>query len=404
MSYYALEENKVGEIWIHSESKAAGYYQKPTESLHDFHAKLAGVDGDTDPNLEYLRTGDLGFLHHGELFLCGRLKDLIIIGGRNYYPQDIEATAEATLTDTKVRYGCSAAFTINPTPNTNTTPNGGGEGSPNSSGAGGEEVALIMELRDVPSSSGGDVNQICQKLADQVRSAITQEHSLGITSIVFLKPKTVPKTSSGKIARSWCRKGYINKTLQVVYEKTYVTNSNHQGSISAPLEIEQDNPSSNDNDGVVADATCGSSTSKANKLNAAQMRALSKEDILKRLQQDIENVASIPPGDTIDPKATLSTIMDSITISQFKGMFEGNYHVQQLSDEYLLRDTTTLIKLTEIVKLGYAPDDNQNNNANNTNDIENPANNTNNSSSGGGGSGGLAGAMGCPPGVVCVIL
>ena len=121
-----LPPGKVGEIWISSESKAAGYFGQPEESKEDFDAKLKGT------SKGYLRTGDLGFFHNKELFICGRLKDLIIVGGRNYYPQDIEATAE--MSSPALRGGCSAAFTIDP------------------SRQEGEEVALVAEVRDPPST------------------------------------------------------------------------------------------------------------------------------------------------------------------------------------------------------------------------------------------------------------
>ena len=110
------------------------YYLKPDITKREFFAQI-GVDPDTNQEVEtdgYLRTGDLGFLHKEELFICGRLKDLIIIGGRNYYPQDLEATAEAI--DDRFRPGCSAAFTIDPI---------SGED---------EQVAIVLELREVPPS------------------------------------------------------------------------------------------------------------------------------------------------------------------------------------------------------------------------------------------------------------
>ena len=112
-----LEEGVVGEIWIASHSKAKGYWNQPELSLHEFHAH---VDRDTT-NLTpmaaaavadgYLRTGDLGFLYNSELFICGRMKDLIIVRGSNHYPQDIERTAEAAQAD-YLRAGCSAAFSL----------------------------------------------------------------------------------------------------------------------------------------------------------------------------------------------------------------------------------------------------------------------------------------------------
>jgi acyl-CoA synthetase (AMP-forming)/AMP-acid ligase II len=129
-----LAEDRVGEIWVKSESKARGYYMKSDITRREFYAQI-GVDLDSESNNVtpadgYLRTGDLGFLHNKELFVCGRLKDLIIVGGRNYYPQDLEATAEAS--NSIFRPGCSAAFTIDPI--------SGGD----------EEVALVLELREVP--------------------------------------------------------------------------------------------------------------------------------------------------------------------------------------------------------------------------------------------------------------
>lgn len=134
----AVKEDEVGEIWIRSDSKAGGYYMKPEITKREFFAEI-GVDPDkeegenssSNPSEGFLRTGDLGFLHNSELFVCGRLKDLIIIGGRNYYPQDLEATAEAT--DSRFRPGCSAAFTID-------TISGDDE-----------QVCIVLELREVPS-------------------------------------------------------------------------------------------------------------------------------------------------------------------------------------------------------------------------------------------------------------
>jgi acyl-CoA synthetase (AMP-forming)/AMP-acid ligase II len=141
-TFEALEQDRVGEIWIRSGSKAAGYYQKPFETRRDFCAVIGdttaqsedanGTDAAVDASGGYLRSGDLGFLHNDELFICGRIKDLIIVGGRNYYPQDIEATAEAS--DSRIRPGCSAAFTVDPI---------SGED---------EHVALVFELREVSNS------------------------------------------------------------------------------------------------------------------------------------------------------------------------------------------------------------------------------------------------------------
>jgi acyl-CoA synthetase (AMP-forming)/AMP-acid ligase II len=127
-----LQEDQVGEIWIKSDSKAAGYYRKDAETLKDFGAMMTvnGKVPKSNLNDGYLRSGDLGFMHKDELFICGRIKDLIIVGGRNYYPQDLEATAESC--DERIRPGCVAAFTVDPISGHD------------------EEVALLLELREVP--------------------------------------------------------------------------------------------------------------------------------------------------------------------------------------------------------------------------------------------------------------
>lgn len=106
----------VGEVWVNSPSKAFGYWGKPELSKHDFSATIqssstAESEQKVDTNGEFLRTGDLGFLYKGELFICGRIKDLIIIGGSNHYPQDIEHSIEQQAVN-YLRAGCSAAFSL----------------------------------------------------------------------------------------------------------------------------------------------------------------------------------------------------------------------------------------------------------------------------------------------------
>lgn len=353
---------RVGEIWINSPSKAAGYFGKVAESKDDFEAKIVSEGGGTSSGASdgYLRTGDLGFFYNDELFICGRLKDLIIVAGRNYYPQDIEATAEAT--SDLLRPGCSAAFSISP-------PHEGGE-----------EVALVMELRDVPGSSS-EVQRLCDPLADQVRSAVNQEHSLAVSHIVFVKTKTVPKTSSGKIARAWCRKDLLADTLQSVYKKSFKNGA-------ATFEIEDgENP---------AAAASNSPNPPLTEDKIVELRAMSRESIMDKLRMDVASIAQIPP-DSIDNDTALVTILDSLSIAQFKGRLESAYAVT-ITDEYLFGETLTLKKLAEVVKLGYAPDDKRGGEIANGGPSNVPPSSVPTRCAGG-----LAGALGCPPGVRCVI-
>ncbi len=176
----ALADDLIGEIWIGGPSKAAGYLNKPALSESHFGATLDGGDGAT-----YLRTGDIGFLHDGELFICGRLKDMMIIGGRNYYPADIEAVVEAA--SPKVRSGCVAAFAVD-------------------KGSDGEGIAVIAESRranDLP-----DLEEICREIRKRCQVEV---------DVLALVPHgTITKTSSGKIARQLCRRSWELGEVRVI--------------------------------------------------------------------------------------------------------------------------------------------------------------------------------------------
>ena len=363
-----LKDDHVGEIWVNSPSKAVGYFNKPVESKAEFRAQLASAatDSVTEKNDDltttgYLSSGDLGFMHNDELFICGRLKDLIIVAGRNHYPQDIEATAETT--SDLLRPGCCAAFSVDP----------------NSEDS--EEVALIFELRDVPPKQ--ELETVCENIIQKIQASIKREHALGISHFVLLKPRTIPKTTSGKIARSWCRKAFLAKTLQSVYTKDFkeIVTPQVDGVDTSegigPLEIDS-----------------SKARGTVNTVNAPEIRELSLNEILKRLKSDIGKMGQLQ-ADSIDANAPLITLMDSLSISQLKGMLESEY-ATKVSDEYLFRESTTTSKLVEVVKLGFAPDDS-------TDDGSTEQHGGAKITSPGavGQVGGLAGALGCPPGVVC---
>lgn len=176
-----LDDGQVGEIWVAGASKCLGYWQKPELTREMFEARLAG---DAASPLSFLRTQDMGFIHDGELFVCGRLKDMIIVRGQNIYPQDIEAVVEGA--SPLVRKGCVAAFSL-------------GE---ESSG----HIAVVAELsgtRGVPDAG---------VIAAAVRNAL----AVDLGSIVFVAPKSVPKTSSGKIMRFQTRELLREGKLQVI--------------------------------------------------------------------------------------------------------------------------------------------------------------------------------------------
>ena len=181
----------IGEIWISGSSVAQGYWNRPEETKETFRAYLQ--DTGHGP---FLRTGDLGFLQEGELFVTGRLKDMIIINGVNHYPQDIERTVEQSYPP--VRSGCSAAF---------------------SADVDGEERLVVAAEIQTKHSDPDPKDRQCYDLKDAIRSirrSVSREHNLNVTDIVLLQAGSIPKTSSGKIQRHKCREQFGLGELKVL--------------------------------------------------------------------------------------------------------------------------------------------------------------------------------------------
>jgi acyl-CoA synthetase (AMP-forming)/AMP-acid ligase II len=181
---------QVGEIWVAGPSVAQGYWNQPEETEKTFHAYLADTDiSDSAASVPYLRTGDLGFLQDGELFITGRLKDVIIVRGQNHYPQDIELTVEKS--HPSLRVGCGAAFAID---------------FKNS-----ERLVVVQE---VERSYLRKLN--VQEVIGQLRQAVAAHHGLEVFTTVLVKTGSIPKTSSGKIRRQACRSAFLSGNLDVV--------------------------------------------------------------------------------------------------------------------------------------------------------------------------------------------
>ena len=178
------EKGQIGEIWVSGGSIASGYWNRPEATRETFQAYLK--DTGEGP---FLRTGDLGFFSNGELFVTGRLKDVIIIRGQNYYPQDIEMTVQKS--HLALRPNCGAAFTVE--------------------FKGSERLVVVQEversyLRKL------NVNEV----VGNIRQAVTAEHSLQVYAAVLVKTGSIPKTSSGKIRRHACRAEFLTCNLNVV--------------------------------------------------------------------------------------------------------------------------------------------------------------------------------------------
>ena len=193
-----LPDGQVGEIWLHGDNIGRGYWGRPAETEATFgatlHSRLAGGRADDVPaDGAWFRTGDLGVYLDGEFYVTGRLVDLIAIGGRSHYPQDIEATtADASPV---VRRGYVAAFTASPT-----TPGTGG---------GSEQLVIITER------AAGTARVDPQPAIDAIRAAVSRRHGLSVADVRFLPAGAIPRTTSGKLARQACRAEYLGGVLGV---------------------------------------------------------------------------------------------------------------------------------------------------------------------------------------------
>ncbi|MEQ9378195.1 MAG: thioester reductase domain-containing protein [Imperialibacter sp.] len=177
-----LGENKVGEVWLAGPSKGLGYWGKPELNKECFEARIASENGSATHT--FLRTGDLGFLHEQELYICGRAKDMIIIRGANYYPQDIEQIVEES--SNNIREGYVAAFAHEEN--------------------GEEKLVIVAGLKrknEIPDH---------KKIADQIRERL----NIIPSQITFTNTKSIPKTTSGKIMRQKTKQLWANGELEVI--------------------------------------------------------------------------------------------------------------------------------------------------------------------------------------------
>jgi acyl-CoA synthetase (AMP-forming)/AMP-acid ligase II len=172
-------DGTVGEVWVSGPNVATGYWGQPERSAQVFGGSLPGDPG------PWLRTGDLGVLVDGQLYITGRRKDLVIVDGRNHYPQDIEHTVEHA--HPAIRRHATAAFAV----------------------AGSDrELLVVLAERAKDADTALDA-----EVTTAVRAAVSGEHGVAVHDVVLLGPGAVPRTSSGKISRSACRAQYLGSQL-----------------------------------------------------------------------------------------------------------------------------------------------------------------------------------------------
>ncbi|HKV34845.1 MAG TPA: AMP-binding protein, partial [Pyrinomonadaceae bacterium] len=181
-SLRSCETDQVGEVWVSGPGVAAGYWNRPDETENTFNARLSNAGN-------FLRTGDLGFIRDGELFITGRQKDLIIIRGRNHYPQDIERAVHGSHLALKPDGG--AAFSVE---------------------LESEERLVVVHEIDTRHKHEG------QAIVETIREAIAEEFEIQPAAVVLIRSGTLPKTSSGKVRRGRCREDFLENRLSVIAE------------------------------------------------------------------------------------------------------------------------------------------------------------------------------------------
>jgi 8-amino-7-oxononanoate synthase len=316
-----MPPDQVGEIWVAGPSVAQGYWKRPEETERTFHAYLK--DTGEGP---FLRTGDLGFIQDGELFITGRLKDLIIIRGLNHYPQDIEATAEKCHPRIRPANGAAFAAEIDGT----------------------DRLILVQEVERGQQSELDEV-------IDAVRRSVSADHELNLDAIALVKAGSIPKTSSGKIQRHACRQAFLDGSLETVAQWRAwdaAPRSKPEGVTRRPARSRADaHKPARSSVGPHA----GRSTIQANGLPAAPARAASDKTTAEIVLEHVRQVAKERAvGMTLD-SSIVELGLDSLErmeiIASLEETYSGRFPEEVLPQIETVREVAAAVE----THLGKAP-------------------------------------------------
>jgi acyl carrier protein len=326
-----LGPRAVGEIWIAGTCIASGYWGSPEGTEAGFGAKVS-----SRPGRSFLRTGDLGFVSDGDLFVTGRLKDLIIIRGRNLHPQDLELCAERC--HAALRTGGGMAFSV--------------------PGEDGEEVVLVYP--DSGRRRTADVADIAD-IAAAARRAIASEHLVDILAVVLVASQSIPKTSSGKLQRSAARQMYLDGRFPVVAAWNRAPSDSHRtaelpgnnvpGTAAGSLELVE---------GLALDRhRVGAFTARPPGTLVAELRVLKSErermaQLSACIRAEIARVLGSPIA-AVDPSWPLVDLgLDSLKLVQLRQRFQLLFGVELSTNVLFGFPTVEALapKLLEVVGLG----------------------------------------------------
>ncbi|CAD7702451.1 unnamed protein product [Ostreobium quekettii] len=225
-----VPERSTGEIWVSGPNVAIGYWNRKELSEETFYASVKSLQG---KDARYLRTGDEGYVRDGHLYICGRIKDMLIVGGRNIYATDVEKTIQEACPE--LRPGCIAVFT---------------KALPNSVEQVENKVSVVAEVKDSWDTEGGH-----SQLMGRIAGVVQQGHEVLVETIALIEPRTIPKTTSGKVQRFKCRQRLLDGEL------TIVTGGLSSDGSCSDMEAEPPADASDDTvtHGSVGEKGCGSS-------------------------------------------------------------------------------------------------------------------------------------------------
>ncbi|QLL07337.1 long-chain-fatty-acid--AMP ligase FadD32 [Mycobacterium vicinigordonae] len=206
-----LPDGQIGEIWLHGNNLGVGYWGKEAETSDVFKNILKSrvaeshAEGAPDDGM-WVRTGDFGTYHDGHLYIAGRIKDLVIIDGRNHYPQDLEYTAQEASKALRVGYVAAFSVPANQLPQkVFDDPHAGLAADPDDTS---EQLVIVAER------AAGAHKLEYQPIADDIRAAIAVGHGVTVRDVLLVQAGSIPRTSSGKIGRRACRTAYIDGSLR----------------------------------------------------------------------------------------------------------------------------------------------------------------------------------------------
>jgi len=328
----------VGEIWLSSESVADGYWTgdgrgtaraKELRALTEetFGALIAGEEAG---GVKFLRTGDLGFVHGGELFVCGRQKDLLIVRGRNHYPQDLERSAEKG--SPEIRPGSLAVFAV-PAGEAAAAKSGEArDAAKRAAGTAGNQggAEILVCVAEVRAEHAGKARQV----AEAVLTSVSAAHAVTLHAVVIIKQGTIFKTKSGKISRSRTRKDFLGASetpLTVLH------------ALTAPDGAGGAQPTAR------AEAAGAGAAQTASSGDPARVRAMAHKDLVAELRERIAPEAGLDPSQLDPRKPLLHLGIGSMELVQIRGMIQSLYALD-IEETTLATEEATIDNLAKAIK------------------------------------------------------